>query len=276
MLIAQTSRGVARVVDDEYQLLDSDRTLGQLIQDGHLGVLHHASVRDTVSASEVTVLAPVSRPGKICIIGLNYLDHAEEIGAAAPTVPRFFWVAGSAASGPFDDIVLPACAPTEVDYEGEVALVIGAHAKSVDAQEAWRYVAGITVANDISARDVQLGRGGHDGRANVGVAKSFDTFKPLGPALLTADAIGPDDPLQITTIIDGETRQSSTTANLLFNFAELVARVSQYATLEPGDIVLTGTPAGVGMTTGRYLEPGQVVEVQLEHVGALRNTVVAS
>lgn len=274
MLMAQTSRGPARRTTAGYELLGTGASLEELIRGGQLKAACDASVKEVVPLDAVATLPPVRRPGKVCIVGLNYSDHAREIGAEPPAAPRFSWAAGSAVVGPHDDIVLPGLAPGEVDYEGELALVIGARAERVAEQHAWRYVAGITAANDVSARDVQLGRGAHASGPNIGVAKSFDTFKPLGPALLTADELGPDTPLRIRTRVDGEVRQSSTTANLIFGVERLVSTISHYATLEPGDVVLTGTPGGVALTTGRYLTDGQVVEVKLERVGTLRNRVV--
>jgi 2-keto-4-pentenoate hydratase/2-oxohepta-3-ene-1,7-dioic acid hydratase in catechol pathway len=273
MLIAQTSSGPARRTADGYELLGLDASLEDLIRDGQLEAACHAPVREVVPLGAVATLPPVRRPGKICIVGLNYSDHAREIGAEPPAAPRFSWAAGSAVTGPHDDIVLPAVAPGQVDYEGELALVIGARAERVAEQHAWRYVAGVAVANDVSARDVQLGRGAHATGPNTGVAKSFDTFKPLGPALLTAGELDPGTPLRIETRVDGEVRQSSTTANLIFGPERLISAISHYATLEPGDVILTGTPGGVAMTTGRYLTDGQVVEVGLERVGMLRNRV---
>jgi 2-keto-4-pentenoate hydratase/2-oxohepta-3-ene-1,7-dioic acid hydratase in catechol pathway len=274
MLIAQTSQGLARCTAQGYELLGIGASLEELIGDGRLDAGRDAPVRDVVPPDAVAVLPPVRRPGKICIVGLNYSDHAREIGAEPPAAPRFSWAAGSAITGPHAEIELPGIAPSEVDYEGELALVIGALADRVAEQRAWRYVAGITAANDVSARDVQLGRGAHGIGPNIGVAKSFDTFKPLGPALLTADELGPDVPLRIETRVDGEVRQSSSTASLIFGVERLIAVISHYATLEPGDVILTGTPAGVAMTTGRYLGSGQLVEVELERVGTLRNHVV--
>jgi 2-keto-4-pentenoate hydratase/2-oxohepta-3-ene-1,7-dioic acid hydratase in catechol pathway len=274
MLIAQTSRGPARRTAAGYELLGTGASLEELIRDGQLRAVCDAPAREVVPLDAVATLPPVRRPGKVCIVGLNYSDHAREIGAEPPAVPRFSWAAGSAVAGPDDDIVLPGVAPGEVDYEGELVLVIGTRAERVAEQDAWRCVAGVTAANDVSARDVQLGRGAHTTGPNVGLAKSFDTFKPLGPALLTADELNPDTPMRIETRVDGEVRQSSTTANLIFGIGRLVSAISHYATLEPADVVLTGTPGGVAMTTGRYLTDGQVVEVELERVGTLRNRVV--
>jgi len=249
-------------------------SLGELIRAQQLDTLAGLSTRARVRLDSVTALAPVARPGKVCIVGLNYTDHAREIGAEPPTSPRFSWAAGSSVVGPLDDIVLPPVASEHVDYEGELAVVIGSPVAAADRAQAWRAVAGLTIANDVSARDVQRGNAGHGGVANTSVAKSFDTFTPLGPALLTVEDLDPRIALHITTTIDGELRQSSTTANMLFGIDELVSRISHYATLEPGDVILTGTPAGVGMTSGRFLRAGQLVQVEIENIGRLSNRVV--
>jgi len=274
MLIAQTSEGIARKTEGGYELLDLDASLEELIRLDQLDTAHQARARRLVPVDSVATLAPVSRPGKVCIVGLNYSDHAREIGADRPPAPRFTYTVGSAVIGPYDDIVLPPLAPNEVDYEGELALVIGRTADHIREPDAWRHLAGITAANDVSARDVQLGRGPHATGPNVGLAKGFDTFKPLGPAILPAGELHPGTPLRITTLVDGEVRQSSTTDNLLFGLAQLISTISQYTTLEAGDVILTGTPGGVGLSTGRYLTPGQLVEVELERVGTLRNRVI--
>lgn len=274
MLIAQTSAGLARATTDGYDLLATEASLDELIRSRQLGVLDGLSTRARVSLDSVTALAPVARPGKVCIVGLNYTDHAHEIGAEPPATPRFSWAAGSSVVGPCDDIVLPSIAGERVDYEGELAVVIGSPIKAADPARAWRAVAGLTIANDVSARDVQKGTVVGGAAANVGVAKSFDTFTPLGPALLTVEDLDSRIALRITTTIDGELRQSSTTANMLFGIDELVSWISHYATLEPGDVILTGTPAGVGMTSGRFLRAGQLVQIEIENIGRLSNRVV--
>jgi 2-keto-4-pentenoate hydratase/2-oxohepta-3-ene-1,7-dioic acid hydratase in catechol pathway len=145
----------------------------------------------------------------------------------------------------------------------------------VSPERAWEYIAGLSIANDVSARDVQLGRGDHAGRGNIPIGKSFDTFKPLGPALLTADTVDPEQSLTLKTYVDGVLRQHATTAQLIFDFTTLISEISRYTTLEPGDVILTGTPAGVGENTGTFLRPGQTVRVVLEGVGALTNPVRA-
>lgn len=276
MLIAQTSAGVARQTPESFELLDIERTLEELVWTGSLVDAARARIRQIVPLSELKVLPPIRRPGKICIVGLNYADHVAETGKEAPEVPRFSFGAGSAVTGPFDDIVIPILAPNMVDYEGELAVIIGSRATNVAEADAWTHVAGITIANDVSARDVQRGESPHSNGQNVGLGKSFDTFKPLGPAILTADELESDTPLEIRTLVDGEIRQTSNTGHLIFGPAKLVSIISRFVTLEPGDVILTGTPGGVGAASGRFLVPGQTVEVQLERLGSIRNQVVNS
>ncbi|GAA4554937.1 hypothetical protein GCM10023175_54260 [Pseudonocardia xishanensis] len=169
--------------------------------------------------------------------------------------------------------MLPEFAAEEVDYEGEVALIIGTPARRVKVDRAWHHLAGLTAANDVSARDVQLGRRAHVGRPNVPVAKSFDSFKPLGPCMLSADDVDAGQPLVVRTHVDDELRQHASTTDMIFGFAELVSEISHYVTLEPGDVILTGTPAGVAENTGKFLKAGQTVRVEVDGVGTLSNSV---
>ncbi|MCF6385634.1 fumarylacetoacetate hydrolase family protein [Mycobacterium sp. MBM] len=273
MRFAQTAQGVARVEGGDLCLLDLASSLEEMIRRGQLDRLSEASIRDVVAAVAVPILAPVRRPGKICIVGLNYVDHAREVAAELPSHPRFHFAVGSAISNPGDPIVLPELAADEVDYEGEAALIMGSRACRVTVEDAWRHVAGLTVANDVSARDVQLGRRAHVGRANVPVAKSFDSFKPLGPYMLSADDIAAGQPMTLRTYVDEELRQQASTADLIFGFDRLISEISHYVTLEPGDVILTGTPAGVAENTGMFLEAGQTVHVEIDGLGRLSNPV---
>jgi acylpyruvate hydrolase len=220
----------------------------------------------------VRLCAPVPRPGKIVAVARNYSAHARERGAAAPPVePVLFLKAPSAVIGPDEEIVLPA-ASERVDFEGELAVVIGASVRGVSAHEALACVAGYTVANDVSARDFQNERGQHF------IGKSCDTFAPMGPALVTADEIANPQDLGIRTSVSGEPMQSSRTKEMIFPIAEILAFASKLMTLEPGDVVLTGTPAGVGAarTPPRWLHDGDVVEIEIERVGRLRSYVRAA
>jgi 2-keto-4-pentenoate hydratase/2-oxohepta-3-ene-1,7-dioic acid hydratase in catechol pathway len=220
----------------------------------------------------VHLSAPVPHPRKIVAVARNYPAHARERGEAAPpSEPVLFLKASSAVIGPDDEILLPA-ATSRVDWEGELAVVIGSPARGVSAQDALGCVAGYTVANDVSARDFQGERGQHF------IGKSCDSFAPLGPALITADEIPDPQDLGIRTLVSGELMQAARTKEMIFGIAEIIAFTSRLMTLEPGDVLLTGTPAGVGAsrTPPRWLRDGDVVEVEIERVGRLRNYVRAS
>lgn len=215
------------------------------------------------------LLAPVPRPGKIVAVARNYAAHAAEQGDRRPPVePVLFLKAPTAVIGPGDAIVLPE-ASRQVDYEGELAVVIGRVAHGVTAERALAHVAGYTCANDVSARDFQ------DVRGQRFLGKSCDTFAPLGPWLVTADRVPDPQRLTLRTVLSGQTVQEASTAEMIFPVAELVAFASRLMTLEPGDVLLTGTPAGVGRarTPPRWLVPGDEVEVAIEGVGSLLNPV---
>jgi 2-keto-4-pentenoate hydratase/2-oxohepta-3-ene-1,7-dioic acid hydratase in catechol pathway len=275
LLLAQTSQGIARVVDGGLELLAvSGRSLGDFIVAGGLAELAHHTTRGAATWEEVTANPPVRRPGKIVIVGLNYRDHAAEIASPLPTFPRFHLVPGSAVTGSGAAVTVPGFAAGKVDYEGELAIVIGRTGRDIPVESAWDFVAGGTVANDISARDIQLGENPGLPMANPALAKGLDGFKPLGPALLTTDELRCRGALSITTRVNAEVRQSSSTAELVFTVPELLARISSFLTLEAGDVVLTGTPGGVGLADGRFLSGGDVVTVTIENIGTLTSTLV--
>jgi 2-keto-4-pentenoate hydratase/2-oxohepta-3-ene-1,7-dioic acid hydratase in catechol pathway len=218
---------------------------------------------------DIRLVAPVPAPGKILAVARNYPAHAAELGqTAAPEEPVLFLKATSAVIGPEDDIVIPA-ASTQSDFECELAVVIGRRARRLPAYQALSCVAGYTIANDVSARDFQGQRGQHF------IGKSCDSFAPLGPALVTADEIDDPQDLGLTTRVSGETMQCARTKEMIFPVAELIAFASRLMTLEPGDVLLTGTPAGVGMarTPPRWLRDGDMVEIEIERLGRLRNYV---
>jgi len=288
MRLYTTDRGIGR--EDRagtLGLLDlPERDLGGLLSGSGLDRARTAAITQEIELAEATLLAPVVRPGKILIVGLNYPSHAEEAleafaamgrgDIAMPTEPNMQLIAGSAAIGPAADIKLPAIAPSEVDYEGELAVVIGKAAASVPADHAWEYVAGLTIANDLGARDIQRRAMTGDPVASIGLAKSFDTFKPLGPCLVTTDEFAEGVDLRLQTRVNGEVRQDDRTSSFIFSIAELVAHLSKFQTLQPGDVICTGTPRGAGAFTGRYLRAGDEVEVTIERIGVLRNRVIAA
>jgi 2-keto-4-pentenoate hydratase/2-oxohepta-3-ene-1,7-dioic acid hydratase in catechol pathway len=276
MLIAQTNEGIARIAADELELVDDDgRLLDDFILDGRIAEVAGLTIRKRVSWQDVTLAPPVRRPGKVIVIGLNYRDHAAEIASPVPDFPRFHLIPGSAVTASGAPITLPAGASNNVDYEGELAIVIGRTGRAIPENAAWDFVAGATVADDVSARDVQFGDNPALPMAHPALAKGFDGFKPLGPALLTVDELREHDALRITTEVNGIVRQHSSTAELVFSVPQLVAFTSSFLTLEAGDIILTGTPGGTGVAEGRFLAPGDIVTVTAEHIGTLTNTFVS-
>lgn len=222
------------------------------------------------SVEDASLLAP-ARPGKIVAIGLNYRDHIRETGMEAPSSPLVFAKFPSSVTGPTDPIIIDRELTERVDWEVELGVVIGARLRDVPEAEALAGVLGYTVGNDVSARDVQFA----DGQWVRG--KSFDSFCPLGPALVV-DEIEDPQALVLRTRVNGEVVQESSTDLMLFSVAELIAFCSRSFTLEPGDLLLTGTPWGCGefMDPKRSLRPGDLVECEIEGIGALRNPVVAA
>lgn len=230
---------------------------------------------ETVAAAQHDVLAPrlgapVGRPGKILAVGLNYLRHIEEVGKPRPDSPMIFAKYPSTVTGPAEPVELDPAVTSELDYEVELAVVIGAPARRVEAADALVHVLGYCVANDVSARDVQRSE------SQVSRSKGQDTFCPIGPWITTADEVPDPHQLRITTTVNGQVRQDSTTADLLFDVPHLIAYLSRTMTLETGDVILTGTPSGVGsgLRPPAYLEEGDVVRCSIERLGHLKNRVV--
>lgn len=219
--------------------------------------------------NDVTLCAAVPRPGKIICIGLNYRDHAAESGMPLPSSPVIFSKFNACAIGPRQPIVIPR-GSTQTDYEAELAFVIGRRAKDVSRDDAFRYIFGYTNFNDVSARDFQFA----DGQWQRG--KSCDTFAPMGPCVVTTDEIPDPQNLPIKLRLNGETMQDSNTCQMVFGVAELVEFLSGFITLEPGDVIATGTPPGVGFarTPPVYLRAGDIVEVEIDGLGVLSNSVL--
>jgi 2-keto-4-pentenoate hydratase/2-oxohepta-3-ene-1,7-dioic acid hydratase in catechol pathway len=241
---------------------------------GGLDALRQWAARDAASAplvSPTTRLGPpIARPSKIVCIGLNFRDHAAESGLALPSEPVIFFKATTALSGPTDAVVIPK-GGTKLDWEVELAVVIGRRANGVATERALEHVAGYALHNDYSERTFQLERGGQWVKG-----KSADTFAPLGPFMATADEIPDPGALEMWLTVNGERRQSSTTAQMIFGVATLVSYVSEFMTLLPGDVISTGTPAGVGLgikPEPRYLEAGDVVELGITGLGVQRQVV---
>jgi 2-keto-4-pentenoate hydratase/2-oxohepta-3-ene-1,7-dioic acid hydratase in catechol pathway len=267
---SQESR-VGLLTDEGIETIAGAADLDSVLAGAGVEALAGAARGELISLENVTLLAPIARPSKVICVGRNYPEHARETGSEVPTEPLIFSKFPSAITGPTDPIVLPAVAPRRVDYEAELAVVIGRGGRDVAEASAMDHVAGFMAANDVTARDWQLKRNG--GQWLLG--KTFDTFLPLGPALVTRDEVDDLGAVRVRCLVDGEELQNDVVASMMFSIPELIAHVSRVVTLVPGDLLLTGTPAGVGMgrTPPRWLQPGEVVETIIEGVGTLTNPV---
>ena len=222
-------------------------------------------------AKDARLGAPIARPSKIVCIGLNYTDHAKETNATPPPEPVIFMKSTTALVGPNDDIVIPKNSK-KTDWEVELAIVIGKKASYVEESEALQYIAGYTLHNDVSEREFQIERSGTWDKG-----KGCDTFAPMGPWLATPDEVGDPHNLRLWLTVNEKTMQDGSTSNLIFNIPFLVAYTSQFMTLLPGDVISTGTPAGVGlgMKPNVYLQPGDIVQLGIDHLGEARQNVKA-
>jgi 2,4-didehydro-3-deoxy-L-rhamnonate hydrolase len=263
------------VIDDEGTLRD----LSRVIRDVTPAVLSGAGLRKlrATKTGRLPVVrgtprlgVPLAGIGKIVCIGLNYTDHALEVSLPLPTEPLFFIKATSALTGPSDPIRRPRGAQ-KLDYEVELAVVIGREARDVEEARALDHAAAYCVLDDVSEREFQMNRGGTTTKG-----KSADTFAPVGPWLVTADEVRDPQALEVWTTVNGESRQRGKTSNMVFSVAHLIAYVSRFVSLQPGDIISTGTPAGVGhgAKPPRYLVPGDVLEMGVSGLGAQRNLIV--
>ena len=221
-----------------------------------------------LALADVRLRTPVVRPPKFLAIGLNYADHVKESGLEPPAVPVFFNKQATCVAGPFDPIHLPRVSPL-LDYEGELAFVIGRRCRHVPRDRAHEVIAGYLVVNDVSVRDWQLRT------PTMTMGKSFDTHGPMGPWLVTPEEIGDPHALELRTWVNGEIRQHSNTRHLIHDCFAQVEHLSTAFTLEPGDVVTTGTPAGVGgaMSPPRFLRAGDVVRIEIDKIGAIENRV---
>jgi 2,4-diketo-3-deoxy-L-fuconate hydrolase len=218
---------------------------------------------------ELAALGPcVPRPSKVFGIGLNYRRHAEESGMEIPPVPLVFAKFPSCITGPAADVVIHG--PT-TDWEAELVVVIGTHARDIPAASAWEHVAGLTCGQDVSERMTQFATK----PPHFDLGKSFDTFGPIGPCVVSPDLVADPNDLAITCDVNGRRRQDARTSDLIFPIPALVAHLSAVCTLEPGDLIFTGTPSGIGATTGTFLQPGDVVTTAIEGLGSMTNRCVA-
>ena len=267
MKIIMTSDGPGRLVGTRVELIDVS----------HHPVVDLAAAADapatrTLELSDCHLLPPVA-PRNLYAIGLNYKAHAEEANFPLPDHPLPLVLRPAAVVGPDAEVVIPTEAPEAVDYEAELVIVIGEEASEVAPDDALRHVAGLTLGNDVSARDIAL-RAMLNREFEVAWSKAFDGFKPLGPVLATLDEFDDLGDLDIRASLNGEVVQDSTSADMIFDLAQIVSYVSRFVTLHPGDAIYTGTPGGVGMSRGRMLRAGDVVTVSNSVLGSLRTTFV--
>ncbi len=265
---------LAIVTDDGLATLQTAHTdLTSLLDacDGDVVAAVEAMATGAVTPlDEADLLSPVGRPPTVLAVGLNYRAHAAEGGREPPSVPIIFNKHHNCIVGPGDPIHIPAAAPDVVDYEGELAVVIGRAARAVSAADAPDYIAGYTIMNDVSVRDWQRAS------PTMMMGKSWDTHGPCGPWMVTSDSIDPHG-CRLVTEVSGEVRQDAKTDDLIFNCYEIVEHLSTAFTLDPGTIIATGTPAGVGLyfDPPRLLSPGDEVSITIEGIGTLTNPVIA-
>ena len=228
-----------------------------------------AGIQEDGLDMEVRMGCPISQPAKLICLGINYSEHKEETGFEKPANPLLFCKTPNALNGPFDPIVLPRTS-LQVDWEVELAVIIGREGKRIPGKDAFDHIAGFCVMNDVSGRDVQLSE------SQWFRGKSFDTFAPLGPAIVTPDEIADVHNLRLTTEVNGERMQDGNTRDLIFNVPAIIEFISQDITLVPGDVIATGTPSGVGFFRDPpiVLKEGDTVECSIENIGGIRNEVI--
>ena len=258
-------RGITADIDGAFLSGDGVPRASEAFAAGSLPEIH--------GAEELRIGAPIARPQAVVCIGQNYAAHAAESGDQPPAVPILFFKHPNTVVGPDDDVLIPPGAE-KVDWEIELGVVIGRRARYLSSpEEALEHIGGYVVSNDVSERDFQIGHSG--GQWSKG--KIAETFNPLGPTLVTPDEVGDPQALRLWSRVNGEPRQDSTTADMVFSVAQIVHHLSQYAVLEPGDLINTGTPQGVALS-GRfpYLRAGDVMEVGIDGLGAQRQRLVAA
>ncbi|GAY11982.1 fumarylacetoacetate hydrolase family protein [Pseudonocardia sp. N23] len=277
MRLYRLADGIARADgDDGLAVLDLPHPdVGALVSDGVDPAT--APVRERIPLAAAALRSPVTHPGQLVLHGLVYADHVVEAGQPRPAAPTFLPAPGGDLDDPGAPIRLPADPDARVDYEGEIAVVIGRTAADLDPAAAWDAIAGLTIVDDVSERTEQMRAMAAQPWDVVALAhaKRHPTFKPTGPCLVTADEFDRDPDLRIRTLLNGVAVQDDRTSNMIFTISEIVAAVSRRIPLGPGDLICTGTPAGVALATGRYLQAGDVVTVEVERLGTLTNPVVA-
>lgn len=267
---AKSGPGWGIVEGDKILPVVEDVSMSDAISDSKL--LHEASqmTEEPLGLGSVRLLPPVPEPPQFLGVGLNYRDHAAESGMEIPEQPVTFAFLRNSVVGDGDEITIPPFT-TQVDWEAELGIVIGRGGRDIPEGSALDHIAGYTIVNDVSARDIQMSEG------QWGRSKSFDSFKPMGPWITTTDALGDASGLSISLWVNGEVKQSSTTSELIFSVPQLVSLLSRSTTLFPGAVISTGTPHGVGFsrTPPEYLKNGDVVEIEIEGIGRLSNPVTS-
>lgn len=264
-----TPAGIGRVENDEIALLDTPfPDLGAVLQEtGSLDALRSTPVVERVPLASAELGAPLGTPRAVWGIGLNYKSKAARAGRDLPTDPILFLAASSAVLAPGSSVALPEDSTQQMDYEAEIAVVIGRPLYCAEPDQVWSSIAGITAANDMTARDVMRS-------TSIPVlAKSFPGFKPLGASVCTLDELADRDSIPVRSWVNDELHQDDTSAGLIFPIPELISRISRYAPLQPGDVVLTGTPAGTGQDRGCFLAPGDRIRVEVGPVLPLTTSV---
>jgi 2-keto-4-pentenoate hydratase/2-oxohepta-3-ene-1,7-dioic acid hydratase in catechol pathway len=269
MQVVTTQSGLGRIEDGAVALLDTalPHVGAVLEQEGSLRGLASCAVRRRIPLDQATLMAPLGRPRAVWGVGLNYESKAARAGRGVPEQPILYLAASSGVLAPGAQVVIPRAA-TEPDYEGEIAVVVGRRLYQASESEVWPAIAGITAANDMTARDVMRST------ATPALAKSYPGFTPLGPSLRTPDDLADRDAIRVRSWVNDELMQDDTSAGMIFPVADLLSRLSWFTALEPGDVVLTGTPAGTGQDRGCFLADGDEVRVEVDGVLPLVTRVV--
>lgn len=269
MRVVTTQAGLGRIEDGAVALLNTDFPhVGAVIeQNGSLQALASCAVRRRIPLDEATLMAPLGRPRAVWGVGLNYVSKAARTGRGLPEQPILYLAASSGVLAPGAQAVIPQ-AVTEPDYEGEIALVVGRRLYQATESQVWPAIAGITAANDMTARDVMRTT------AVPALAKSYPGFTPLGPSICTPDDLPDRDAIRVRTRVNGELVQDDTSSGMIFAITDLLSRLSWFTALEPGDVVLTGTPAGTGQDRACFLADGDEVRVEVDGVLPLVTRIV--